>query len=712
MRYGITPFPPHLCGLVPAKMQLHHVMRWFKHRGATPSAISRLPGDVVDIFALVAAVIGPLCLYVYTMPRTISLEDDGLFIMSSVHLGTAHPPGYPLHTLLSHPFFYLPIDNPAFIGHLSSAVFGALASGALYLCARLLLTSWLPALIAAWLFAASEHVWSQAIITEVYTLNALLLFTVYALILYGIRQPQYSRVWTIAAIIYGLSLGNHWPLMILASLGLALAAWPARKMLFPKLLSLLGLTALAAALPYAWMVWRSLQQPLISFYGPISNWDIFWFYISRRGYSGGDTSDSADWSDRLGYVEWFGQQLLWQLTPIGCTLALLGLVILWHQRRLTELGSSLLILLGNSIVLILLLGFDFEKFRLAIFRPYSLACYGIEALWLALGTEFLLRYQPQNKYFRWCQGGKIRVLVLAFAGGMIIFSVRADWHLNHRANSEFVQRYADTTFSLLPSNATMFVHGDVETAPLGYYRFVEQRRTDVTLIDAKGLIYGKRLYGGTIPKEHKVSLLERFIDINIGKRTMFFTFKEEIPHSYGVRHHGFLMEIFPDGEPGSMTLQANAVSEQYFEYLIKQRLSDSWEQVHRNRLLYVYGYYLGFVVLSDNPELQQRSQVALALAQQNSQALTGMVEVMLERGDDSRLTQTGIWLKKAQDTRDAITPTDQIAHLVYLQGFLQYRLGNKQAAIAAFRKSNQIYPSAENPSVEAIETLSRPPPTK
>ena len=140
----------------------------------------RSPPAGSDAAALAAAVLGPLALYVATLPRTVVLEDDGLFLMAGVHLGIAHPPGYPLYTLIVHLFTRLPFLDAAFLGHLSSAVLGALACGAVYCCARLLRASPAPALTAAWLFGVSEQFWSQAIIAEVYTLNALLFFATYA----------------------------------------------------------------------------------------------------------------------------------------------------------------------------------------------------------------------------------------------------------------------------------------------------------------------------------------------------------------------------------------------------------------------------------------------------------------------------------------------------------------------------------------------------
>ena len=66
---------------------------------AAPGTVPLSPGRS-DAAALAAAVLGPLALYVATLPRTVVLEDDGLFLMAGVHLGIAHPPGYPLYTLI------------------------------------------------------------------------------------------------------------------------------------------------------------------------------------------------------------------------------------------------------------------------------------------------------------------------------------------------------------------------------------------------------------------------------------------------------------------------------------------------------------------------------------------------------------------------------------------------------------------------------------
>ncbi len=105
----------------------------------------------------------------------VSLEDDGLFLLVGKYLGIGHPSGYPIHTLLANVFLKIPWGSEAFLGHLLSGVLGGFACGAVYACARLYRAGPLAALAGAWLFGASEHFWAQAIITEVYTLNATVL---------------------------------------------------------------------------------------------------------------------------------------------------------------------------------------------------------------------------------------------------------------------------------------------------------------------------------------------------------------------------------------------------------------------------------------------------------------------------------------------------------------------------------------------------------
>ena len=653
-----------------------------------------------DAAALAASILGPLALYVLTMPRTVVLEDDGLFLMAGAHLGVAHPPGYPLYTFIVYLFTLLPFGSAAFLGHLSSAVLGASACGCVYVCGRLIGASPIPALTGSLLFAASEHFWAQAIVTEVYTLNALFFFGVYALLLYGVRHPHRTGIWTAAAAAYGLSLANHVPLMVLSAPGLALLAFSVRRLLYSKLPLLLAILVCGAALPYAWMVWRSHQEPLINFYGSIDSLKDFWFYFSRKGYIEVDISPSAGWIDRFRFMHWLGNEFLWQLTLPGFTLAVLGLVVLLRRRQVAVAASGLLVFLANSVLLIVLLRFDFDYFQVAVFRPYSILCYGLLALWLGIGLQFAfnrLRWTPANRPSRknMINSGATTLACILLVG----WTVRAHWQANDRADAVFAEHYAELQFDLLPRDAVLFVFGDA-TGPTGYYRYVEQRRPDVTLYNLQGLVYGDRLFHPFMSTKKKNEVLERFIDSN--ERAIFLPLDVDTYPSRELRIYGLLMEAARGGKPGTIKLKRHPRGEEFFVQLVNQRPTDRWERVRRNEMLFHYGRYLGLAFFTGDPIFQQM-QEPFRLAHESYASLIGMATVVLDNGNAAHWPQVAEWLTRAEGLRHEAQKKKTLAELYFHKGRLLQNQGRTNAAVASFRKSRDIYPHPRNKALKALD---------
>ncbi len=675
--------------------------------GASPPTALFRPGDWL---ACVASALAPLLLYLLTMPRTVVLEDDGLFLMVGAYLGIAHPPGYPLYTPIISLFMQFPFGSPAFLGHLSSAFLGALACGCVYWCARVLHVSHVPAVTAAWLFAASEHVWAQAIIAEVYTLNALMFFATYALVLYGVRHRECQRVWVAAAVVYGLSLANHWPLMVLAFPGLVVAALPAWQTVRRSVPRLAAVAVASAAVPYAWMVWRSHQNPMMSFHDAMDSWKDVLSYINRRDYAGIDASSSAGWYDRFAFLEWFGHEIVWQWTLPGFVLMLVGLQVLYRRGQFAVAASGLLVFLGNSVLLIALLAFDFESRNIAIFRPYSLVCYGLAALWLAVGFQFLLDYLPVGLPVA-ARKPWLTTSVAVLAGlGMTAFPVQAHWHVNDRSRSDFAQRYADVVFSLVPQDAVLIVYGDTDTASLGYYHFVEERRPDITLLNAQGILYGNRLYPPRLSQRKKTAILRRFVRTTT--RPVFLTGNtadNNIFTESGLRHSGFVQEVLRDDEPGAIKLRVIPEVAQYFATLMDLSPTDGWERFMRNTLLAQYGEYLGYVVISGNPDLLRQTASQFALAESNFYSLVGLSDVLMQYGQPAHWTQLKGWLEMAGRLQDEALTKNLLSRFYYLRGYLSAQQGQQRAAISLFRESYAAYPHPDNGSVAALRQLGHSP---
>jgi len=187
-----------------------------------------------DVAAAILTAAIALGVYIYTLAPSVTMEDSGELITAAAQFGVPHPPGYPLWTMSGWTLTQLlPVGSYAWRINLLSALFGAAASGVLALLAvgsgRWLLASVFAELETGWrdrltffggmtaglALAFSESMWSQAVIAEVYTLNALFLVSVlYCLFRWSVRPEGVG--WLLGAVLaYCLGMTNHHTLMLM-----------------------------------------------------------------------------------------------------------------------------------------------------------------------------------------------------------------------------------------------------------------------------------------------------------------------------------------------------------------------------------------------------------------------------------------------------------------------------------------------------------------
>ena len=158
-----------------------------------------------------AAGVGLVAFAVYLRTLAPGLTNDpdtALFQFIGRVLGVPHNPGYPLYVLLTHAFSYLPIGSLAYRINLFSAMFGAAAVSLLFLIARRLECRQVVSAAAALAFALGQVFWSQAVIAEVYTLNASIVAGVLLALLVWSRTMRARWYFTAVAIFAG-GLGHH-----------------------------------------------------------------------------------------------------------------------------------------------------------------------------------------------------------------------------------------------------------------------------------------------------------------------------------------------------------------------------------------------------------------------------------------------------------------------------------------------------------------------
>jgi len=624
-------------------------------------------------------------LYAYSAPRTVTLEDDGLFIMSSYFLGIDHPPGYPLLTLLGKLFTLLPVGSIALRVHLLSAFFGALTCVALWLVVRALFADAVSAYTGAVLYGLSATFWSQAIIAETYTLNTFFFFCLFYLALVFLATKN-LRVLYVFAGVFGLSLANHWPLMLLSTPCLVLLLLPARREVLRASPRMLGIAFVVCVLPYLWMVVRSRMDPEISFYGPISDFESLLFFVSRQGFRNVDVSQSADIADKLDYQGFLLMEMVRQYTPVGAALAGFGLVQQFRRLNLSTAFALLAGWLGSSLVLGAMLGFDYEPLMKAAIRRYPLIPYGILAVWLVLALDALTSRVRRG-------AAAVRVGTFAALAAVVFLSHR---DVNVRRDDTWARDYATAVLESLDKGAVLFVHGDDDSFPIGYMNRVEGFRPDVTLYNDEGLLFRNRSFRFDAPdKGRQLSAFVR------GSERRIYYASAGLPHEFSTKDGGLYWEVRKDIPGQRMVFDLSGTTRAFIDRMETMTSNDPWTLHQRDTLrrrvmsvLAYFKYYEREVFLTGG-----LSTYYDRLAQTPHGALGRLTWFVLDKADPAEFLA---WVNETTSLLEKTGSKSERGWPPYMKGLLLLRLKDDAAAVASLEEAVRIYPNHKNPAALAL----------
>ena len=229
-----------------------------RRREVVPGGASRLVKRDLAWSGGVAAI--ALLLYIRTLAPGLTADvDTAMFQFVGRVLGVAHNPGYPLYVLLTHAFSYLPIGSLAYRINLFSALLGGLTVGLAFLIARRLGCRRVIAAAAALGLASGGVFWSQAVIAEVYTLNAAIVAGVLLSLLVW-SQTHRARWYFVAVALFAAGLGNHTTIVgFVPGIVIFALLTDARFVLRPRTLAVTAGTLAGGLLQYVFILWRSSQ---------------------------------------------------------------------------------------------------------------------------------------------------------------------------------------------------------------------------------------------------------------------------------------------------------------------------------------------------------------------------------------------------------------------------------------------------------------------
>ncbi len=419
----------------------------------------------------VACSIGAVVLAVYwlALAPTITWRNEGAdsgdLVTAAYTLGIPHAPGYPLYTLVAALFARLPIGEPARNVGLLSALAAAGAAAMVYWTAR----GQTPSNRPTWMMEASTAVvslgwafaplfFSQAVIPEVYAVNALL---VTALLAAAMSRLSYRL--ELVALLLGLGLAHHFSILLM----------------IPTVVMLLGRTALdrthfvralavllAPLSLYLYLPIRAAAHPPIN-WGDPQTLDRFWWLVSAAPYRA-YLFDLTP-ADIAGRIAMTARLLFQQFQPWGVALGLWGIAQMWSDAAGRLRSKTVALALG-----FLLTGAYAVSYGTGDSYIYLLPAFTVFVLWIAFGMgDLTQRFSPA-----WARGILVAGLVL-LPGYSLVTSFPAMNLSQDRAAYD----YAQTVFRTVPRNAVVFADGDEHLFALQYYRYVvAPAATQVTII--------------------------------------------------------------------------------------------------------------------------------------------------------------------------------------------------------------------------------------
>lgn len=493
---------------------------------------------ILDKTNLLLFIISFLFLW-FGRPTTVGLEDSGGFFISACNFGISHPPGYPLYNLLgsiihvlTKPFFKC-IDSILFLNIILASSTILLLNKSILVFSNITNGFEKSISFTTSLFLLTSRSFSfLARSSEVYILHLFFVVLIIYLIL-KIRLEKKENLGKALFFVLGLSISNHWPLIILLfPFFIFFLSYLNSKKIFHSKIKTSFLYFILGLIPYLFY----FINPYISdyhFYKPVENFSDAIHLFLRRDQMVNDTLPSWEIKDSLYLSFNFIERCLKEFGFLGATFGLFGILFYYP-----------FIILSFSIPIILpfLWRTEINQFTLEMFQYWELSSY----LGICLGIFIILRkiylYMKQTGYENY-----FFILLAIF----FLNILSSGYNQIKLKNDNLADEYSKIVLQSLPENSILFVHKDTEAGILGFKSYVEKFRTDVQVISQVSALLPIRVFSRKInpSKDSQRIPILNFIskEMNKGKRIFttrkFEQFDDKIKFPLEYTNYGIFFEI-------------------------------------------------------------------------------------------------------------------------------------------------------------------------
>jgi hypothetical protein len=444
-----------------------------------------------------------LALYVPTLMPDLGTWDTAEFQAIGPVLGIAHPTGYPSYTLLAWlaSVVLQPFGNEAYRANLLSALLMAGAAALLAIRTVQATRRWPLGIVAGVAFAVAPVAWRLSTRADAHALHVFLAASILVLLAGWQRRqkeasPTAGRWLLAAAVVFGLSLGNHALTLLLAPGIAAYVLLVAPRLLWQRwrlVLACFAAMAVTTVAVYAYLPLRSAMEPPLDYADP-QTWDRFWYVVLGQQFQGsfGPLPPATDivaavWDE---LVRNLGALVV--LVPAGAVLGairhprLMALTALWFVCTwLFAVGY------GNASI---------ERYYLVPLLAAALwVALAADVAWDALGALAHGRGGPSSADVDARVGRLRRAAWLAPAVLVTVLLVTAlaavpdRRHGMDASDETFARDWLEASLLALEPDAAVLSWWSFST-PLWYGRWVEGRREDIVILDDRDVLddgYGR-----------------------------------------------------------------------------------------------------------------------------------------------------------------------------------------------------------------------------
>jgi len=424
--------------------------------------------------------------YLYTLFGCVApYRDTGEMVSVAHTLGIAHPPGYPLYTLLSKAWLILvPFGSEGYRMNVLSAAGGAVTAWLFYKLLVSLSIKRTTAALASLVFAFSYLQWYLSLVSEMYTLNtlfsaALILLLWKLLDSYKKQAPRTAArpagagpLLFFTAFVFGAGLGVRMDLLMAAPAALVVL-YSLRKELKPGDMILAGIFFAAGFSVFLYLPLRSNTGPLLDWNHP-ATLERFWGTIGRKTHGGTLDLISAPYAAGANFgssMKFYFKHFLTGFAYAGPALALFGFMALWKKERVFCLALASAWLFSGP-VFIYLANMPPNPHALAILEAHFLMPNLFAAVFFAAGIDYAMSALSFS-------GAAAAPLLCAALLAVQLFNGSRD--LQKRDNL-VAYDYAKNVLRSLPENSIVVMKKDVQLFALWNRQYVEGERKDSAVV--------------------------------------------------------------------------------------------------------------------------------------------------------------------------------------------------------------------------------------